>query len=126
MRYSKALLEKHRLVAIELKEIKADELKLRQVITDHLLEGLDIGTHNFEINHLNVKAVKAVSHSFDQEMLAEFIDNGDLTDMELGLLRTKYELKLKDYKLANFDVDVLEQALVVKPSLPTLTITLGD
>ena len=126
MRYKISLLEEHRLVAIELKSIKAKELELRNVITDHLLDGLDIGTHNFEINHLNVKAVKGVSHSFDQEMIAEFIDAGDLSDEELGLLRTKYELKLADYKRATFEVDVLDQALVVKPSLPTLSVTLGD
>lgn len=126
MKYSEHLLEEHRLVAAELKELKAKELELRTVITDELLEGLPTGTHNFEINHLFVKAVKGVSHTFDQEMIAEFIDNDDLSDQELGLLRHKYELKLADYKRANFEVDQLEQALVVKPSLPTLSITLGD
>jgi hypothetical protein len=120
------LLEEHRLIAIELKEIKARELDLRAKITDVLLEGLDTGTHNFILHDLHVKAVKGVSHSFDQETISELVDNGDLSNWELGLLRTKYELRLADYKIANFPVDVLEQALIVKPSLPTLLITLGE
>lgn len=119
------LLERHRIAAEALRDAKVVELDLRNQITDVLLDGQDTGTHNFLLHHMLVKAVKGVTHSFDQDMISELVDNGDLSDWEIGLLRVKYELKLKDYKLANFPVDVLEQALVVKPSLPTLEIKLG-
>jgi hypothetical protein len=120
------LLEAHRHAALALQDCKALELDLRSQITDVLLEGRDTGTHNFELHGLHVKAVKGVSYKLDSELIQEFIDNEELSDFELELLRIKYELKLTDYKSASFPIDVLDQALVVKPSLPTLAIKLGD
>lgn len=123
---SEELLELHRLAAIDLKLAKIDELNLRNQITDILLEGRDTGTHNFILHDMKVKAVKAVSHAFDQEMIHEFIDNGEVTDEEMELIRTKYELKVGDYKKALFETDILDQAIIVKPSQPTLTVSLGE
>jgi len=123
---SEELLEAHRNAAIALKACKEVELDLRNQITDILLEGQDVGTHNFELHGLKVKAVKGVSYKLDDELIQEFLDAGDLSDFEIGLIRTKYELRLADYKRANFPIDVLDQALVVKPSLPTLAIKLGE
>ena len=118
------LLEFHRLAAIALKEAKAHELELRSQITDVLLEGRDTGTHNFELHGMAVKSVKGVSYKLDDDLIQEFIDNEELSEFELGCIRTKYDLRLADYKRATFPVDVLEQALVVRPSLPTLAISL--
>lgn len=120
------LLEAHRNAALALKDCKEYELDLRNQITDVLLEGRDTGTHNFEIHGMLVKAVKGVSYKLDDELIQEFLDNGELSDFEIGLIRTKYDLRLADYKRANFPIDVLDQALVVRPSLPTLAIKLGE
>lgn len=118
------LLEFHRLAAIALKEAKAHELELRSQITDVLLEGRDTGTHNFELHGMKVKAVKGLNYKLDDELIQEFIDNDELSEWELELIRIKYDLKLGPYKTATFPMDVLDQALVVKPSLPTLDISL--
>ena len=119
-----SLLEFHRLAAISLKEAKEYELELRNQITDVLLEGADTGTHNFLLHGMNVKATKGVSYKLDSELIQELIDDDELSPYELDCIRTKYELKLADYKRATFPVDVLDQALVVRPSLPTLAISL--
>jgi hypothetical protein len=117
------LLEAHRMAAINMREWKAKELALRVEITDQLLEGQDIGTHNFILHGMFVKAVKGVSYSLDKNVIDEKYD--EMSDDERGLIRWKPELKLGDYKSAVFDTDILEEALTIKPSLPTLDITLG-
>lgn len=120
------LLEKHRIAAIVLKEMKETELDLRRQITDVLLEGRATGTHNFLMEGFKIKAVKSVSHSFDIEGLEQLMDNNELSEDELALLRVKYDLKLADYKEAAFDTSVLDDVIIVKPSLPTLTIVIGE
>ena len=120
------ILEKHRLAAILLKQAKEDELSLRQAITDVLLEGRPTGTHNFLMEGFKIKIVKSVKHSFDIEGLEQLMDNNELSQDELNLLRVKYDLKLGDYKQAAFDTSVLDDVIIVKPSLPTLSITLGE
>jgi len=120
------ILEKHRLAAILLKQAKEDELSLRQTITDILLEGRETGTHNFIMEGFKIKVVKNVSHKFDIEGLEQLMDNNELSDNELNLLRVKYDLKLTDYKNAYFDTSVLDDVIIVKPSLPSLSITIGE
>lgn len=120
------LLEKHREAAISLKLMKAIELDLRQRITDVLLEGRPTGTHTFFMEGFKIKVVKSVGHSFDVEGLLQLMDNNELSEDELSLLRVKYDLKLADYKEAAFDTSVLDDVIIVKPSLPTLTIVLGE
>lgn len=118
------LLESHRNAAAALKLCKEIELDLRSQITDVLLEGLDTGTHNFELHGMKVKAVKGVSYKLDDELIQQFIDDDELSPYEMDLIRIKYDLKLSGYKAATFPMDVLDQALVVRPSLPTLAISL--
>lgn len=117
------LLEEHRIAAIQLKEWKAKELELRNQITDVLLEGLDTGTHNFTMHGMFVKAVKGVSYSIDKSVLDVIWDDMDPDEREL--VRWKPELNLKDYKNNSLPL-VLDDAITVKPSLPTLSITLGS
>ena len=120
------LLEQHRIAAIELKWAKENELELRNQITDVLLEGKSVGTHNFSMHGFKIKSVKGVKHSFDTELLEEMIENKELSDEELELLRVKYDLKLSEYKEATFDTSVLDDAIIVRPSLPTLAISIGE
>lgn len=120
------LLEEHRVAAIALKEIKQTELDLRNQITDVLLKGKPTGTHNFIMEGFKIKVVKSVSHKFDNESLLQLLDNNELSDDELELLRISYDLKLADYKQAAFDTSVLDDVIIVKPSLATLSITIGE
>ena len=127
---SPELLEEHRLAAITLTDAKAVELNLRNEINDVLLEGRDSGTHNFELHGMKVKAVKGLNYKLDDELIQEFLDNDELTDFEISLIRIKYEVRLADYKRAveqgQNPIDVFDQALSVQPSLPTLAIKLGE
>ena len=120
------LLEAQRVAAIALKEIKETELDLRNQITDVLLKGKPTGTHNFIMEGFKIKVVKSVTHSFDTEGLEQLMDNNELSEDELTLLRVKYSLILDDYKQAAFDTTVLDDVIIVKPSLPTLSITIGE
>ena len=120
------LLEDYRTTAAALKEIKALELKLRNEITDVILADLEPGTHNFASHGMLIKAVKSLNYSFDKDTLQELIDDDMLTPEELDLIRWKPELKLADYKKANFEVENLNEALFVKPAQPTLEIKLGE
>jgi len=120
------LLEAHRVAAIELKEWKATEIKLRNQITDVLLEGADPGTHNFNIGEFKIKTVKKLNYSFDRETLAQLIEDEQLSDEELALIRWSPDLKLGDYKKAECDLEGINEALIVKPAQPTLEIKLGE
>ena len=120
------LLEQHRIAAIGLKEYKAEELRLRNEITDVLLEGADPGTHNFRFGEFIVKAVKKLNYSFDKVTLEQLIDDEQLSQEELDLIRWSPDLKLGEYKKAECDLEGINEALVVKPALPTLEIKLGE
>lgn len=120
------LLEAHRVAAIGLKEFKAEELRLRNEITDQLLEGADPGTHNFKFGGYIVKTVKKLNYSFDRETLDQLIEDDQLSLDELSLIRWSPDLKLGEYKKAEFDIEGIDEALVVKPALPTLEIKLGE
>lgn len=120
------LLEDHRKIAIALKGLKEQELELRNQITDVLLEGKSTGTHNYVMSGFKIKCIKSVKHSFDTEGLEQLLENNELSDDELTLLRIKYDLKLAEYKQAPFDTTVLDDVIIVRPSLPTLSIVLGE
>jgi hypothetical protein len=119
------LLEEFRVAAIALKEIKATELDLRNRITDVLLEGADPGTHNFTFGEYICKAVKKLSYSFDKETLDQLMIDGQLSQEELDLIRWSPDLRIGDYKKAECDLEGIDEALIVKPSQPTLEIKLG-
>lgn len=120
------LLEEHRVVALQLKEIKQRELELRNQICDKLLDGLEPGTHNFAHEGMLIKVVKSLNYSFDRQVLQELLDDDALSPFEKDLIRWKPELKLADYKKAAFETDILEEALFVKPAQPSLEIKLGE
>ena len=119
-------LEEYRLVATELKEIKKKEMEMRRNICDKLLEGRNVGTHNFSMEGFSMKAVKKVSYSVDQEMVAHFLEEDELNEHEVEMIRTKYELALKNFKDGADHLGVLEDAVIVKPATPSLTIELGE
>ena len=119
------LLEAHRVMALQLKVLKQDEMRLRIAIVENLTAGKPVGTHSFSLDGYIIKAKLGVSHSIDQAMIKEMIEDDALSDEELDLLRVKYELKLGDYKKAG-ETDTLDDAIIVKPAAPTLEIVLGE
>ena len=121
-----AMLEEARDLAIQLKDIKEREMILRIKISKALNKDQTPGTANYDQDGMRVKLKVANNTSIDQEELISLMVRGLLTEDERTLIRTKYDLKLGDYKKADFDTSILEEAIIVKPAAPTLTITLGD
>lgn len=119
------MLEKQRELAIQLKAIREEEMDLRKQIAMELGKDRDIGTHHFSQDGFIITLRLGVSYSFDQESLLDLMDQGILTEEELGLIRTKYDLKLADYKKAG-NTETLDDVIIVKPSAPTLLVTLGE
>lgn len=118
-------LEEYRLAKLALVEAKEKELTLRLEICDEMLKGKRTGTHNFVQDGFKIKAVRKLNYSLDQEQIKNLIDEGKLSERELALLRTKYELKLADFKKAD-DIPNIEDSLTVKPATPELTVILGE
>ena len=119
-------LERNRALAIQLKEIKAEEMALRVEIAQELGADKQPGTHDFEIDGMKVKLKLGLNYSLDQAELKDAIEDERLDEEELELLRIKYDLRLADYKKADFNTDNLEDCMIVKPSAPTLVIELGE
>lgn len=119
------MLEEARVLKIQLNEIKAKEMALRKVIADEIGSGLDVGTHTITRDGFIVKLKLGVSYSFDQDELLFMMNEGMLSDEELSLIRTKYDLRLADYKRAG-TTENLDEVIIVKPSAPSLEITLGE
>ena len=113
-------LEEHRNLNIQLKAIKEKEAALRRALCDELLKGKQVGTHNFNVAGLKVKAVKGVSMRIDAK-----IDVDELSDEEKNLIRWKPELKVGDYKKTTSDTSRLDEYVIVTPSMPTLSIELA-
>lgn len=120
------MLDKARIFAIRLKALKVEEMALRRVIAEELGKDLDIGTHNFEQDGFKIKLKLGVGYSLDQAELQYAMDEGFLAQEELDLIRTKYDLKLAEYKAAGFNTETLDEYIIVKPSAPSLEIVLGE
>lgn len=119
------LLEEHRVVALQLKEIKAKELEIRNKICDKILDGLGTGTHNFAKDGMLIKAVASLNYSFDKETLDTLINDDMLTEAEHNCIRWKPELAVTQYKQTE-NTENLDEALFAKPAQPTLEIKLGE
>lgn len=119
------MLEDQRTMAIELKELKEREMDLRRKIADELGGDNGPGTYKSSQDGFNIVLKLGVSYSLDQEELVDLMDRDLLTDEELELIRTKYDLKLADYKKSG-NTETLDDVIIVKPSAPTLLVTLGE
>ena len=119
-------LEASRIMAIQLSELKKAEMSLRLEIAQELGGPRGPGTYNFEMDGLKVKLKLSNNTSLDQEELNTAIEDDRLTDEEKELIRWKGDLKMADYKKADFETDNLDELIIVKPSAPTLTIEIGE
>lgn len=119
-------LEQSRVYAIQLKALKKVEMDLRVEIAAELGADRQPGTHDFEIDGLKVKLKLGLNYSLIQDELQEAIEDERLNEEEMELLRLKYDLRLGDYKKADFNTEALDEFIIVKPSAPTLVIELGE
>jgi hypothetical protein len=108
-------------VQSQLKVLKAQESEMRKDLALKILENQGIGTHSFASGHFMCKATKKVSYTIDRATLEEFWD--DMTDAEQDAIDLKPTLKLKNYK-ALTDSDMIDESLIVKPSMPSLVISM--
>ena len=113
-------LEEYRLLAEQVKLLKKKEVEMRRYICDQLLDGRNIGTHNFSMEGFAIKAKKAVAYKFDQEVVQHLIEEDELNDYEREMIRTKYEVALANFKKGADELESLEDAVIVTPSMPTL------
>jgi hypothetical protein len=118
------MLEEYRVLAGELKLLKQKENQMRRDICSILLRGRHVGTHTFALHGFEVKAVRKNNLSFDQELVADLIASEQLTNEELRAIRTKYEVNKRNYDELD-DGSALDEAIVSKPAMPTLTVELS-
>ena len=103
---------------------KSLENKLRIEICDELLENKTTGTHNFtDFDGYRVKAVKKVSHNIDKEVLGFIYD--EMSAEEQEAINFKPELSVSKYKKLE-DHSVIDNAIIVKPAMPSLDIKLDE
>lgn len=114
-------LEEHRVMAADLKRLKADEMELRIDIAEQLSsDGLAAGTHNFAFEGLKVKLVSKLNYRIDKDILETL----ELTEEEAECIRWKPELNLTKYKME--EIDTLDEAIIVTTGAPTLTVELAE
>ena len=119
-------LEQHRVMKAQLTKLKEDEMALRVKLVNKLTKNdSDPGTKNYRRDGFRVKIKLGLNYNLDQVELQRLIDEGSLTEEELDCIRTKYELKLREYKAAD-DVETLNDVILVKPAAPTLDVELGE
>jgi len=118
-------LERHRLLAIQLKEVKEQEMALRVRIAGELNKDNALGTKRYDQEGYKVKLKTSLNYNLDQDMVAFMLAEDMLSSDELACLRTKYDLRLKEYKECD-DTSVLDDAVETKFAAPTLEITLGE
>ena len=103
----------------QLKYWKDKEAELRTKICTTVLEGKSVGTHNITKGKYKLKAVKKISYVLDPEMIDALWD--DLSEEEKDSIKYSPKLLLNEYKELE-DHEVLDQAITIKPAMPTLTI----
>jgi hypothetical protein len=109
-------------LAQQLKEIKAEEMQLRKEICGHILQNKvppcsDVLT--FSGSDTILEAKQTVSHNIDEAALQSMV--GDLDLEERNCIKYKPSLVLRPYKKLP-DTSILHDAVIVKPSAPTLKV----
>ncbi len=102
---------------------KKVEKEMRETICEHFLEGKTVGVHTFHPTGFKVKATKKITTSLDGKVLSAMWD--DLSDAEQGCVTFKPTLVAGKYKQCG-NHETLDQALVTKPAMPTLSIEVED
>lgn len=116
--------EKYRVIANKLREIKAEEMKLRLDICAELLKKAPVGLSKVIDEGLLIKATRKVTYKLDEEELEGIYD--DLSDAEMACIKFKPNLILKNYKMLD-DAPLLNDLITVQEATPTLDISIiGD
>lgn len=116
--------ERYRIIANKLREIKAEEMKLRLDICAALLKQAPVGLSKVIDEGLLIKATRKVTYKLDEEELEDIYD--DLSDAEMACIKFKPNLILKNYKMLD-DAPLLNDLITVQEATPTLDISIiGD
>ena len=102
-----------------LKYWKDKELELRTKLCNELLEGKEVGTHDFIKNGYKLKAVKKINHKIDADILSSIWN--DLSEDEQAAIKMEPKLLVREYK-GVADHTTLDHAITVTPAIPTLTV----
>ena len=120
--YNILLLEWHEL-HLRQKQLKDDEMELRLKLVGHFFPTPDEGTNTVDLgNDWKVKDKHAINRKCDEasfEAVFEKLPEGSKD----RLIKYKPELVLKEYrKLPLREQKIFDQALIIKPGTPTLTL----
>ena len=119
------LLIEHIDIKSKLDHYKKVENDLRIQIVDIAMKEFDagIGTTNILFDGIRLKVARAYSYTLDASAFSEVAD--ELSDEELACINMKPNLILANFKRLE-DSKLLSDCVVVKESMPTIKIELGE
>ena len=118
---AKKLLVEYREIQKQAKAIREKEVELRKKIASYLLKGKGEGTHKFDFGDFEVKAVKKMNYSLDDDLLSTLWE--DMSNEEREAVKFKPSLVIREYKQIEPESrETLDLCVVVKPGMPTISI----
>lgn len=120
------MLEKHRLLALTLAEVKKEEGELRDEIAIELsgMGYTQIGIHDIRIGNLDVKLTRSMKASVDVEIMERIYK--DLSTAEADCVKFAPTIVAKKYKALEIKNPLLNKAIITKESKPKVVITLAE
>ena len=107
-------------LAVQLKGIKENEMRIRKEIAADILEGLAPPCKfKVEINGLIVVLEIGVNYKLDLDIINQIFT--ELSDEEKSSLKFTPELKLREYKKLPCK-NLIKEAITIKPSAPTIKV----
>jgi hypothetical protein len=119
MNKDRTLLYEWLAVQAQLKSLKATELKLRNKLIERIDPKKPEGSQTLDFQGTKLTVKTHLNYSPDQAELAIYWD--DLTEIEKGAVRTKFEIMPARYRTLPADCK-LRQLVTVKPGQPALEI----
>ena len=118
-----ARIEAQQRMVDQIRELQAEEKKLRAEILEECF-GMDtIGTVKTQVGNLIVTGEYGLTYTFAQEELDQAIQQGLLSEDAINGIRVKYELDKKVYNtLSEEATEELNAYLTIKPSLPSMKV----
>lgn len=105
----------------DLKELKAHEAKLRRAICEDMFDGQQ-GSFKVKISNAayDIVATSRITTSLDMSVYEGLVNR--LSEAELACIKYKPSLIAKNYKQLP-PLSLLDEAIVTKPAMPTLKLT---
>lgn len=114
-------IEKYLAIKASLKLAQETEREMRLEILDQIFPAAGVGTLNAALGEYAIKGTFSTTTTIDADILADIEDS--LSDEELACIKWKPSLIAAHYKMLGEDLrGRLDEAVMVKPSMPTLKI----